>query len=318
MQNYIFNLKKKRPKYNEIVQSLDKNGFAKIENLFSYDCIEKLALEVDKGLENPAICGSFGYSKKDHFRKYIYPPMMLGTPLKEVILNKFLIEIVENYFNCEPIIAELHIKHDQPKSYVYFPIHLDLFPGWKKSNTFPLIKIEDMKKRLGLGCLVYLTDCDIESGNFMYAKGTHKNIFLKGGAIKNYSKEEINTIKSKLINLDGKKGDFILFDDRGWHGPNQPSKKNRTVIELDFTNPSCFGRWQASDLQIPISMLDNLKEKDLRILGKNSKAVFNKYNYKISTFNKNPLFNIQKWLINKSFILDHYKKSTERILKNFK
>ena len=63
-------------------------------------------------------------------------------------------------------------------------------------------------------------------------------------------------------------------------------QKKRTVVELDFTNPAFMGRWQAIDLQIPLSMLDILSEKDIRILGKNSKPVFNQYNYKINTFIK--------------------------------
>ena len=165
-----------------------------------------------------------------------------------------------------------------------------------------------MKKRLGLGCIIYLKDCDTASGNFMYALGSHKSIFLKGGAIKNYSKKEKDNIYSQMVNLDGKKGDIIIFDDRGWHGPNQPAKKNRTVVELDFTNPSYLGRWQAIDLQLPISMLTDLEEKELRILGKNSKILYDKYNYKISTFNRNPLFKIQEWLIKYAYITEHYKK----------
>ena len=59
-------------------------------------------------------------------------------------------------------------------------------------------------------------------------------------------------------------------------------------------------------MQIPVSMLEYLTDKDLRILGKLEK-VFDKYNYKINSFNKNSLFKVQKWLINKSFILDHFK-----------
>ena len=72
--------------------------------------------------------------------------------------------------------------------HIYFPPHLDLFPGWKKSNSFKEIRKKDMKKRLGVGCLVYLTDCDLDSGNFMYSKGSHKKLFLKGGTLKNYNK----------------------------------------------------------------------------------------------------------------------------------
>ena len=120
MNTYTFNYKNNKSS-NAVINSLETNGFAKIINLFPENCIHELINNVDEGFEKtPSICGSFGYTMKDHFRRYIYPPLMMGSPLKEVILNKFLIKIIENYFKSEPVITELHIKHDEPTHYIYF------------------------------------------------------------------------------------------------------------------------------------------------------------------------------------------------------
>ena len=175
-----------------------------------------------------------------------------------------------------------------------------------------------MKNRLGVGCIIYLSECDKESGNFMYAKNTHKEIFMKGGALAKYEAYEKKNILDKMVHLPGKTGDIIIFDDRGWHGPNQPSKNHRTVLELDFTNSKHLGRWQATDIQLPISLLNILNEKQLRILGKGSKQLYNQYQYKILRFYNNPFFNFQSWIVNNSFILDHYKNLILYYTKKFK
>ena len=103
MSSFTFDFKKDKSVSN-IINSLDINGFAKIQNLFISRKIEILNNEVYKSMQNPSVCGSFGYAKKDHFRKYIFPPLIMGSPLTEVILNKFLIKIIESYFRSEPII----------------------------------------------------------------------------------------------------------------------------------------------------------------------------------------------------------------------
>ena len=68
MNKFTFNFKKNKA-VNHIINSLEINGFAKIQNLFKADNINKLEYEINKSLENPSVCGSFGYAKKDHFRK---------------------------------------------------------------------------------------------------------------------------------------------------------------------------------------------------------------------------------------------------------
>ena len=94
MNTYTFNYKKNKSS-NGIINSLETNGFAKIINLFPENCIHELIKNVDEGLKNPSICGSFGYTMKDHFRRYIYPPLMMGSPLKEVILKLVILFFIK-------------------------------------------------------------------------------------------------------------------------------------------------------------------------------------------------------------------------------
>ena len=86
--------------------------------------------------------------------------------------------------------------------------------------------------------------CGLDGGNFMFSKGTQKNIYLKGGKLEDYTKKEQEDIFANIVASRWKSRGIVLFDDRGWHGPNQPAKKSRSVVEVDFTNAKFFGLWQ--------------------------------------------------------------------------
>ena len=51
-----------------------------------------------------------------------------------------------------------------------------------------------------------------------------------GQKLKPYPKELKNKILENMYKCKGLAGDLVLFDDRGFHGPDQPSLKDRKVI----------------------------------------------------------------------------------------
>ena len=117
MSKFTFNFKKNKAADN-IINSLEINGFAKIQNLFKLDNINKLEYEINKSLENPSVCGSFGYAKKDHLEN-IFSSVNDGKSANRSYIKQILIQVIESYFKTEPIIAELHIKHDEPTPYIF-------------------------------------------------------------------------------------------------------------------------------------------------------------------------------------------------------
>lgn len=313
--NYSFNLSEKSSNTESYLKSLRDNGFVHLSGFFDGDHVDLLAERVLDGFTRPAIGGSFGYGKKDHFRRYLYPPLTLGKPVLNLVLNENLLNLVEQYMEGEPLIAELHIKRDNPLPYIHFPPHLDIFPGWQKVKSNKPVDHQDMKKKLGVGAIVYLEDCDSESSNFMYARGTHEKCYDKGGRFLDYEKGERKEILDSMVHLPGKKGDIVIFDDRGWHGPNQPNKKRRTVLEFDFTNSTHLGRWQAIGLQMPVSDVSGLSERQLRVLGKDATPLFDPYGYKIASFNRNPYYKFIGCLVDFAYWFQHLKYRVKHIFK---
>ena len=79
----------------------------------------------------------------------------------------------------------------------------------------------DLNSVLGIGGILYLHNTN--SGAFFYSLGSHKLKSSYGQKLNAYP----NSIKDEIKNnveVCSSKGDLVLFDDRGFHGPALPSK----------------------------------------------------------------------------------------------
>ena len=61
-------------------------------------------------------------------------------------------------------------------------------------------------------------------GAFCYALGTHEFMAPLGPNLSAYPEPQQSEIREKIVRIEGRAGDVILFDDRGFHGPDQPCK----------------------------------------------------------------------------------------------
>ena len=206
-ESKVFDVRKNY-KVTEALKYFDINGFVILRGLYEKPLLAQLYDRLEDTFSRPSAGGCFGYAKKDHYRKYIFPPLNAEKSVCSMILNDKLINLVEKYMECEPVISELHIKKDEPTPNIYFPLHLDLHSGWnqgehnhkKLNNNTPLSK-ENMKHKLGVGALIYMHDVTTDSGNFMFSKGSHKKLHLKGGKISSYSINEQKEIMNILCSF---------------------------------------------------------------------------------------------------------------------
>ena len=221
------------------VKELDLKGIVLIQNLFNEKLLKELQKSWNINFKKPSVSGTTGFYRTSH-AKAVLPLFLLGKPAMKVALEKKILSIIEKYMNSECTLAEANAVWHKSTNYIYFPLHSDFAVGWKKSNSsnFILGK-KDIKHPIGVGAMLYLHDTT--AGAFKYSIGSHKLYSRYGQHLKNYPKEIINEINSNIQLCTGKKGDLILFDDRGFHGPDQPSKKDRRVLLLDYYRNNTFG-----------------------------------------------------------------------------
>ncbi len=313
---FIFDTSSPNFSQAEAIKAFHEFGVIVLKNIFRSDILDNFIGQAECHLQYPSIAGSFGYYKKDYPKRFLDPFSLEDGA--EVCLNATLIDLVEAYMDSDCILSEANIKLDKPTSYVYFPIHADYCPGLKRSPTLKAVTQEDLKMPLAVGAAMYLRDTS--EGAFSYCIGTHKLMAPKGARLSDYSLIEQNEIMATKIRLDGQRGDVILFDDRGFHGPDQPSSKHRLVMLLDWFSVKIWGdRVQMAPFRIYSSSLSNLSEKQLHVLGVGARTVGRREEYHVHSFrDKHPRLNqIATVLINSTGLVDHWKKTIRHNVSKF-
>src|SRR5690606_22934788 len=74
-------------------------------------------------------------------------------------------------------------------------------------------------------------------------------------------------IADQMRRFDGKKGDVVLFDHRGFHGPEQPCSVSRTVLLGGFHKTKAFGDVVNTPFPVYPHCLTGLDERQLYALG---------------------------------------------------
>jgi hypothetical protein len=298
------------PVAQEIETCLRERGFCVLRDLFTQEHMAEVSKRADTYLSKPAIAGAPGYWKVDHPKKLLNPFTLGGSAL-DLLLDERIIDIVERSMAGECILAETMLKFDRASPYTYFPLHSDFAVGWSKSDKIlRKLKPEDLHNVIGIGGALYLHDT--AEGAFCYCDATHHLMSPRGQRLDQYPKAEQRAILARKIRCDGQRGDLVLFDDRGFHGPDQPSKADRTVILLDYFRVETIGRLQVSPMPIWSTDIARLTEKQLRVAGAGADCMVDPTEYTHTRFRRNALYSLIAWAVSKAYIIDHIKS----ILKN--
>ena len=304
-ETYVFDLGAQEYDRDAAIRMLDEQGFIVLRNAFQRESVAYTIEAVADYTRRPAVAGVPGYWKVDHPKK-IFNPCLLGGPVFDLLLNEKVIELVETYMDSECVLAEANVKVDEPVGYEYFPLHSDFTIGWKKNpDAEEGLTAENLADPVGVGAAIYLHDTT--EGAFSYCVGTHKQLPLRGADLADYPPDERRRIEATKKRIDGKSGDLVLFDDRGFHGPDQPSGARRTVILLDYYRVKTFGFRQVSPMPIWSCDLTRLSPRQLRVFGAGADYMVAPEEYMGARFRRNRLYGIVTRLIENAYLLTHFK-----------
>ena len=287
------------------VQLLEEDGIVTIRGLFPKEILKKIDKSWNTNFKNPAVSGTIGYHRTSH-AKAVLPLFLLGEPALRVALEKKIISIVESFMNSKCTLAEAHAVWHKSTSYTYFPLHSDFAVGWKKSKDSKFeLKEKDISFPIGVGAMMYLHDT--KSGAFKYSNGSHKLFSRHGQHLKNYPKDIRESINKNITRCEGIKGDLILFDDRGFHGPDQPANEDRSVLLFDYYRNKTFGAVVVTPHYLQITDLSFLDKDQLRVLGMGASKMVRREEYVGARFKHNFFFSFIVWLIEHAYFHKHIK-----------
>jgi len=258
------------------INLLKKDGVIVLRGVSSINNINNINSKAKKVLSYPSILGSIGYNQKDVYKK-TYDGFLLGKEVVDIVANENIIDIVEKYLNDSISITEIYLKKDLGYNKVYFPYHLHT---GNELNINPI-------NSFGCGAMLYLHDTNI--GAFCYALGSHnisyKEINESSDGLLSSSKNKLK-IKNNLHRINGKKGDIIIFDERGYHGPEQPVTKARTVLLYGYQSIKASKNSTRTEIPILINHLNGLSVRQLNTIGINSNSRKKYEDYHLRSFGK--------------------------------
>ena len=207
-------------------------------------------------LDNPNILGSNGFYIKNPYTKFL-EGLLIDKRILAILLDQKIIDICENLINDEILLQEIFVKHDIGSNLNYFNIHCHREDSLRKTKNF--------NRPYSVGFILYTHDT--EAGAFLYAPKSHKQSIYYGSDLSSYPSEIRTDIRKRLCRINGKKGDIILFDHRGFHGPEQPVTTPRTVFIGGFHSSSDYFHKVKVPTPVFISDLVELNDKQLHVLG---------------------------------------------------
>jgi len=284
-------------------------GVIVLRNLFAGDLVDALVSATDKRLEFPNISGSAGYFKPDHPKKFV-DPFLVGGAAVDIALDERLTDIVERYMGAETVLSEATIKQDSPTPYKYFGVHSDYSVGTRRHTDSGLVVTEEMMAMpLGVGAALYFHDC--YEGAFSYCLESHLLGAPHGQDLADYPESERKRILATWRRFAGKKGDLVIFDDRGFHGPAQPARSSRLVMLLDWMNTEVWGgRYPVRPFPILTSDIGRLSARQLRTAGVGAEPMttLDRYHLYGSFGARRPLAHrLAAFIVNNAFLLDDIK-----------
>lgn len=255
----MINYNKFSVNFDDCIKNLNDDGVAVLRNALNLEDINLINKKIQYILKNPSIAGSVGYSMKDPFKK-TYDAFLIDKIVPSLVSNVIVLKLIKEYLKDDIIISEAFLKHDIGDNFEYFPYHRHT--GQNNINKF-----------FGCGIIIYLHDTD--NGAFCYSIGSQK---------KNLDNEPEHIFKSKnkddyiknLRRINGKKGDIVIFDESGYHGPEQPTNSARTVIISGFRSKNIFQNKTKTEIPILNSSYNILNDNQKEALGMKS---FSKIEY---------------------------------------
>lgn len=242
------------------IQKLNDFGVVCLRNLAQVQTIDELVRKTQELLSKPAVLGTAGYFMKDCHKK-ICDGFLVGCESLQVLLDERIIDVCEGYLGEDVLLQEMLIKNDLGDNELYFPMHAHTGVYRTIKNPGPF----------SVGIMLYTHDTT--TGAFCYAPGTHSWDVPYGADPDQYPHDMQEKIRQALCRISGRRGDIVLFDHRGFHGPEQPVTVPRTVFLGGFHSAKSHGHMMKSPTAVYVHDLARLSEKQQRVIGLRSSGV---------------------------------------------
>jgi len=237
----------------KLVSELESEGCSILPQALSEEVCRRLRIFAKTTAANPWDANGGIHEKEiydpDHkfFAKYQFDAedLVANPDIQALIATPTLLEIVQDYLGCAPILDEVNmwwsLRAETSSSEIAQQFHFD-FDRTKWVKVF-----------------FYLTDVQADTGPHVYVRHSHKREarrapLFKRGYVR-LSDSDIGKVygTDEVVEIYGDAGTALFVDTSGFHKGKPPSKDNRLILELQFSNCSLGATYPSVGLHSAIS-----------------------------------------------------------------
>lgn len=243
---------------NPITSQLESQGIVVLPALLTADQLRRMQKSFNARLLRMRWNDFDGYEKTERFRHTVQDILTLDDGFLNVALHPLVKSALLEYLGGQFELVEA-------KGWKSLPTNRD-FHGWHGDAWYDQNLVRDrIPREVKLG--VYLTD--VQSGGFVYVKGSHGQRHPK--PLKN--KEAANLPLELFAEVTGPAGSAFLFDTSGIHRQSTPILEERQAVFYCYHDPAIplqkedLDYYRYHPLHLNAAFLGNLTDEDQRILG---------------------------------------------------
>jgi len=276
------------------VRRLEHDGVVVITDLFEEQIVRQIALDSERVMSTPSSRGSFGYIAKDPFKR-LYDGFLFSEHTASTVAHLSIISIIEAYLQDNILMTECLLKRDLGTNLTYFPYH--------RHTGTDLVAATN--NRFGCGVIYYIHDT--EEGAFCYVPGSHKLPLDKDITLLSESLE-CEELSREIRRVEGNEGSVVIFNEAGWHGPEQPVTTPRTVILSGYQSKQSSGNKTRTEMPILISNIRELNSSQRDAIGFSSDSRAKYADYHIRRRSESLLERIHRYCVIGEHQLSKWKK----------
>jgi len=201
---------------SQAAKELNEAGYCILKDTISKATVNKLRKDMDSLLRDRK-----NLKSRDAYFAAVQDPLTKSRHCIDLAVSGILIDIGTAFFECKPAIGTTNLR----KSYIHNLPTKDTQLYHSDKNSVRFIKF-----------FFYLRDVDMDSGPFVYVKGSHNEKFKNWESKYRWTNKEIENIygKQNIKCLTASAGDVLVANPTGFHKGLKPKTKNRMMYTVNY------------------------------------------------------------------------------------
>ena len=205
-------------KYQDVIDSINIKGYAKVKNFFDLKQLDLLANEFRQKLKT----GEHIKSVQAGSHLQLVQPFLNSDYVLNIAADKRLIDIATTYYKCLPALGTCNLRRSSAaftKSGGTNSFHRDF------NSPVKFIKF-----------FVYLNNVGIENGPFTYVEGSNKKMPVFWKNQHRWQDAQIIELygKDSIVPLTASYGDLLMATTIGFHKGGPITKGTRDMLTLNY------------------------------------------------------------------------------------